>query len=271
MTRPSAVQAPAWVGAGGGHDTSLMAKALAGLFCAGATLALLTVALPRSQDFDEIGMLAVVGNAYVIAALLYRLADRLSPRMLRPALAWGSTLITAVAYFSAESPSPLVFFYLWVFLYASYFFTRPETIAQVVYVGAVYAALLAMAPPASGTAAWWVVGMGALVVAAVLIGAMRRRTDVLIEQLYDSARTDPLTGLLNRRGFRELLDRSSSAPGAARAASRWWSGTSTTSRRSTTAGATTSAMPRSSARPASWTRTSVSSTWSPASAARSSR
>jgi diguanylate cyclase (GGDEF)-like protein/putative nucleotidyltransferase with HDIG domain len=35
---------------------------------------------------------------------------------------------------------------------------------------------------------------------------MRRRTDVLIEQLYDAARTDPLTGLLNRRGFRELLD-----------------------------------------------------------------
>lgn len=206
MTRPSAVQAPAWVGAGGGHDTSLMAKALAGLFCAGATLALLTVVLPRSQDFDEIGMLAVVGNAYVIAALLYRLADRLSPRMLRPALAWGSTLITAVAYFSAESPSPLVFFYLWVFLYASYFFTRPETVAQVAYVGAAYAALLAMAPPASGTAAWWVVGMGALVVAAVLIGAMRRRTDVLIEQLYDAARTDPLTGLLNRRGFRDLLD-----------------------------------------------------------------
>lgn len=206
MTRLSAVQAPAWVGAGGGHDTSLMAKALAGLFCAGATLALLTVVLPRSQDFDEVGMLAVVGNAYVVAALLYGLADRLSPRMLRPALAWGSTLITAVAYFSAESPSPLIFFYLWVFLYASYFFTRPETIAQVVYVGAVYAALLAMAPPASGTAAWWVVGMGALVVAAVLIGAMRRRTDVLIEQLYDAARTDPLTGLLNRRGFRELLD-----------------------------------------------------------------
>lgn len=206
MTRPSAVQAPEWVGAGGGHDTSLMAKALAGLFCAGATLALLTVVLPRSQDFDEIGMLAVVGNAYVVAALLYRLADRLSPRTLRPVLAWGSTLITAVAYFSAQSPSPLIFFYLWVFLYASYFFTRPETIAQVVYVGAAYAALLAMAPPPTDTIAWWVVGMGALVVAAVLIGAMRRRTDVLIEQLYDSARTDPLTGLLNRRGFRELLD-----------------------------------------------------------------
>jgi hypothetical protein len=248
-----------------------MAKALAGLFCAGATLALLTVVLPRSQDFDEIGTLAVVGNAYVVAALLYGLADRLSPRMLRPALAWGSTLITAVAYFSAQSPSPLIFFYLWVFLYASYFFTRPETIAQVAYVGAAYAALLAVAPPTTGTIAWWVVGMGALVVAAVLIGAMRQRTDALIEQLYDAARADPLTGLLNRRGFRELLDLELERARRGEGCVAVVVGTSTTSRRSTTAAATTSATPRSSARPASWTRTGAGSTWPPASAARSSR
>ncbi len=194
------------MGAGAGHATDLMAKMLASLFFAGATLALLTMVLPRSEAFDAMGMLAVVANAYVVAALLYWRADRLSPATLRPALAWGSSLITAVAYFSAESPSPLVFFYLWVFLYASYFFTRPETIAQIAYVGVAYAALLAVSPPPTGTAAWWVVGMGTLVVAAILIGAMRGRTDVLIEQLYDAARTDPLTGLLNRRGFRDLLD-----------------------------------------------------------------
>jgi len=145
-----------------------MARVLASLFFAGATLALLTMVLPRSQAFDEIGMLAVVGNAYAVAAVLYRRADRLSPRMLRPALAWGSTLITAVAYFSAESPSPLVFFYLWVFLYASYFFTGRETVAQIAYVGVAYVALLAVSPPPTGTAAWWVVGMGTLVVAAIV-------------------------------------------------------------------------------------------------------
>jgi hypothetical protein len=56
-------------------------------------------------------------------------------------LAWGSTLITGVAYFSGESPSPLVFFYLWIFLYASYFLSRRETALQVGYVGLVYGAL----------------------------------------------------------------------------------------------------------------------------------
>jgi diguanylate cyclase (GGDEF)-like protein len=35
---------------------------------------------------------------------------------------------------------------------------------------------------------------------------MRGRVGSLIERLYDTARTDPLTDLPNRRGFRELLD-----------------------------------------------------------------
>lgn len=111
-----------------------------------------------------------------------------------------------MAYFSAERPSPLVFFYLWVFLYASYFFSRRETAAQVAFVGVAYGALLTVAPPPTGVAAWWVVGTGTLLVAAILVMALRDRSETLIAQLYDAARTDPLTELLNRRGFRELLD-----------------------------------------------------------------
>ena len=48
--------------------------------------------------------------------------------------------------------------------------------------------------------------MGTLLVAAILIQTMRERVELLIAQLYDAARTDPLTKLSNRRGFRELLD-----------------------------------------------------------------
>ena len=48
--------------------------------------------------------------------------------------------------------------------------------------------------------------MGTLLVAAILVRSMRERVEVLIARLYDAARTDPLTKLSNRRGFRELLD-----------------------------------------------------------------
>jgi diguanylate cyclase (GGDEF)-like protein/putative nucleotidyltransferase with HDIG domain len=186
--------------------TSVVARVLAALYVAGATLAALTAVLLHPGGADELGLWAIVANAYLVALALYWRARGLSPWTLRLALCWGSTLITGVAYFSEASPSPLVFFYLWVFLYASYFFTRTETAVQVGYVGVTYAALLVLRPPDSGVAAWWLVGMGTLLVAAVLVMAMRARVELLIARLYDAARTDPLTRLSNRRGFREQLD-----------------------------------------------------------------
>jgi diguanylate cyclase (GGDEF)-like protein/putative nucleotidyltransferase with HDIG domain len=187
-------------------DVRLMGRALASLFCAGASLALLTVILPHSSRANVAGLLIIVGIAYVVSGLLAWRAGALSVGALQVALAWGSTLITGVAYLSGQAPSPLVFFYLWIALYSAYFFGRRQAGFQIVYVGVAYGALLIAAPPHTAAPAWWVVGMGTLVVAAILIATMRARSEQLIEQLYEAARTDPLTGLLNRRGFRELLD-----------------------------------------------------------------
>ncbi len=191
---------------GASLQASLVAKVLAVLFAAGASLAALTVALPHPTRTNELGLLVIVANAYLVAGILYTQAAKLPAWTLQPTLAWGSTLITGVAYFSGESPSPLVFFYLWVFLYASYFFTSGQAAIQIVYVGVAYGALLAARPPVGGLPVWWLVGMGTLLVGAMVIIAMRARVELLIARLYDAARTDPLTKLSNRRGFREMLD-----------------------------------------------------------------
>jgi diguanylate cyclase (GGDEF)-like protein/putative nucleotidyltransferase with HDIG domain len=191
---------------GASLEASLVAKVLATLFAAGATLAALTVILPHPAAANELGLLAIIANAYFVALVLYTQAARLPAWSLQVTLAWGSTLITGVAYFSGESPSPLVFFYLWVFLYASYFFTHRQTALQIVYVGLAYGALLAVKAPLNAISAWWLVGMGTLLVGAMVIMVMRARVELLIRRLYDAARTDPLTKLVNRRGFRELLD-----------------------------------------------------------------
>jgi diguanylate cyclase (GGDEF)-like protein/putative nucleotidyltransferase with HDIG domain len=191
---------------GASFQTSLVARVLAVLFATGASLAALTVALPHPERTNELGLLAIVANAYLVAGALYIQAAKRPAWTLHPTLAWGSTLITGAAYFSGESPSPLVFFYLWVFLYASYFFTARQAAVQIVYVGVAYGALLAVRPPVGGLPAWWLVGMGTLLVGAMVIMAMRARVELLIARLYDAARTDPLTKLSNRRGFREQLD-----------------------------------------------------------------
>ena len=187
-------------------DSRLMTKVLAGLFAAGGTLALLTVALPHSRRANALALLLLVGAAYVTAgALLWRAGD-LPRKVLTLAVALGTLLITAVAYFSGESPSPLVLLYLWIFLYSACFLTTREMVGEIVCAGLAYALLLIARPPPAGIAEWWLVGMGALAVAAAVIAAMRERVEQLIRALYDAARTDPLTQLSNRRGFRELLD-----------------------------------------------------------------
>jgi hypothetical protein len=52
-------------------ERGVMAKALAAPFAAGATLAMLTIALPHSKRASDLGLLVIVGIAYVIAAALY--------------------------------------------------------------------------------------------------------------------------------------------------------------------------------------------------------
>ncbi len=191
---------------GGAFEARLRVRVLASLYLAGATLVLVTLALPHSAAASETGLLAVALNAYAVGGLLLWQASRLPARVLPFALAWGSVLITGVAWFSAEHPSPLVFFYLWIFLYSAYFFTRRVALAELILVGALYGALLLGRPPEAGAAAWWIVGIATMTIAAIVIHVMRAHVELLIARLSDAARTDPLTQLPNRRGFRELLD-----------------------------------------------------------------
>src|SRR5262249_47930919 len=57
-----------------------------------------------------------------------------------------------------------------------------------------------------GAAEQWVIGIGTVSIVALLVGGLRRGVAGLFARLADSARTDPQTELLNRRGFVELLE-----------------------------------------------------------------
>jgi diguanylate cyclase (GGDEF)-like protein/putative nucleotidyltransferase with HDIG domain len=189
-----------------GFQTRLAARVLAALFAAGASLATLTAVLPQTTGVNKPAMGALIVCAFVIATLSSWQARRASLGMLRVGACLGSTMITVGAYFSSVGSGSLSFLYLWVAMYASYFFTRRQAARQVAYVGLVYGVLLAAEPQSRAFATWWLVGMGSLVVASVLIIAMRERGELLIARMYDAARIDPQTELSNRRGFRELLD-----------------------------------------------------------------
>jgi diguanylate cyclase (GGDEF)-like protein/putative nucleotidyltransferase with HDIG domain len=191
----------------GAFEARIQVRVLASLYLAGATLVLLTIALPHAADARVPGLLAVAVSAYLIGALMLWRSERLPVRTLPLALAWGSVLVTAVAWFAAEDPSPLVFFYLWVFLFSTYFFSTPVALAEMAFAAALFGWLLLERPPEAGPAAWWSVGVATMSIAAIVTRLIRTHVDGLIAQLSDAARTDPHTQLPNRRGFRELLDR----------------------------------------------------------------
>jgi diguanylate cyclase (GGDEF)-like protein/putative nucleotidyltransferase with HDIG domain len=56
------------------------------------------------------------------------------------------------------------------------------------------------------SAAQWTIAFGTLVVATGLFGLLKDRLDGLIDRLTNAVKTDPLTGLLNRRGFEEAFE-----------------------------------------------------------------
>ncbi|MFL5816840.1 MAG: diguanylate cyclase [Conexibacter sp.] len=205
-SRMSAIPGVLDASPGGTFEARMRVRVLASFYLTGATLVLLTLVLPHAAGASETGLLAVALNAYAVGALLLWQAPRVPARLLPFALAWGSVLVTVVAWRSAEHPSPFVFFYLWIFLYAAYFFSPRTAIAQLLLVAVLYGALLLLRPPEAGASAWWSVGMATMAIAAIVIRVMRTHVELLIGRLSDAARTDPLTQLPNRRGFRELLD-----------------------------------------------------------------
>jgi diguanylate cyclase (GGDEF)-like protein/putative nucleotidyltransferase with HDIG domain len=202
---------PRLQGAAGSLDDlahgAMMARAIAFLFAAGATLTLAVLAaLPRPET-DVAGMLATAGVAYGAALVVLIRHARIAPRAYPWIVALGTLLITLGIHFRGTPTAAHELFYLWVILYSGYFLSRRATVAQVVFAVGGYAVVLQSAAHRSEHAPQeWMLTLGGLLVACVLIFAVRRHVDMTVGGLADAARTDALTGLLNRRGFEEAFE-----------------------------------------------------------------
>ena len=194
-----------------------MARSGAYLFGSGATLALIWLFLPVSGQVNTGAMLAMVGASYAMVALLIGGYDRI-PEWGFKAFLFGFTLIVSgMIYYSGKSDSPYSFFYVWAALYALYFFKSTDAARHVLFMGFCYAAVLVahhwsdhsigeFAIAVEDSAAQWTIAFGTLVVATGLFGLLKERLDGLIDRLTNAVKTDPLTGLLNRRGFEEAFE-----------------------------------------------------------------
>ena len=181
-----------------------MARTLGWFYVAGATLGGLSLVLPHSRGTDVVGVLAVVAIALVGGVLLMvgsnvrrrrrfpvpggrltadqrgRLLRRHHQQRLRLLLRLGRGRGVLL-----PQPSPR--------------YPPGAPGRRGVHLGA-------QPRPSDGLAEQrWLLTIGTAMVAGLLVAYQHDRIGALVHRLTDAARTDPLTGLLNRRGFEETF------------------------------------------------------------------
>jgi two-component system, cell cycle response regulator len=187
-----------------------MARTLAYLLAAGVALAFLSVAVPRSLSVPDVGVAGpIAAVAITVAALVAALVIR-GGLMLRRwpfqlALGGATTLVTTVLW--VEGPgSRYATAYVLIVLYAAYFFSRLQAGVQLVFASSSYAAVILDGHADGGDVSRWLLTVGVLGAASLLVFASKGRLEGVISRLEAAARTDVLTGLLNRRGFDEAFE-----------------------------------------------------------------
>ena len=185
---------------------AMMARASALLAAVAAVVCLVGVFVPGDAQFDDDVLLAAASGAALLGAVLLIVYDRLPRWAFHPIVFLGTAISTAAAYGwgseSAYGPLPFV----WVTLLAFYFFSRGPALVHLALMAAGYALALGLEDPSESPLDGWVATVVTLLVTGLFISVVRDRLAQLIGRLSDAAHRDPLTELLNRRGFQTTFD-----------------------------------------------------------------
>jgi diguanylate cyclase (GGDEF)-like protein/putative nucleotidyltransferase with HDIG domain len=183
-----------------------MASAGALFLATGAIFALISVLTPDAATNDEQLLLALAAVAAAMAAGLILVYDRLPIWVFHAGTLAGAALAGAAVYAwgseSAYGPLP----FLWVVLFAFYFFPLAAALVHMAAVAAAYAVALAAESPPGTQVDGWIAAVGTLLAAGLLVAALRHLLAGTIARLTEASHRDPLTGLLNRRGFEDTFD-----------------------------------------------------------------
>ena len=190
----------------GGRDRLVMARALGSLFFAGALVGFISLLLPRWHGTNELGIATICAIAMLVGVALTLERGRL-PGWAFPATCYGASLLIATAlYYGDRVDSAYSFYFVLVVMFAAYFLTRVQLVLQTLFIAVAYPVVTTILGGGAQSAQRWLLTVWTAVVVGAFIAILRRRMSGLIRRLSDAARTDPLTGLLNRRGFQAVFD-----------------------------------------------------------------
>jgi diguanylate cyclase (GGDEF)-like protein len=188
-------------------DTGLIARVIGVLYAAGAVLVTASLLLPHPSDSDDIGILAIAATAAIVAALLWVFAGRLSEWLLQVTIALGSALISLSIYFAGQ-PSAYVAMFIWVVLASGFFFPGRRTALQMAWLLTTYGIVLFSIPDTGySPVTRLLLSAIAFGTAAAIVSWLSLSINRRVEVSESRARTDPLTGIANRRWLDQELSR----------------------------------------------------------------
>ena len=162
----------------GNDERAAMAATLLLLFAAGTLLGLAGIPLSNGLSRNEkLAELAICDLAAGICLLIGFRWSRLSMAAFQLLLALGTVVITAATYFASGGPTDTEIFYIWVALYAAFFFSHRQAAVQVAFVGICYAVVLAVGSESGEEGARWLITMGSVIVTALLFGYIKQLLD----------------------------------------------------------------------------------------------
>lgn len=179
------------------------------LFAIAAFVLLLGLALPHQPQVDETGMLLVALASAALAAICGFGQARLPMWAYNVLTAVGTGIITLSLIFNGErhgaQSGQEELFYLWIAFGAAYFFTRVMTAVQVALVAVGFGIALLVIQPGDAALSRWLTVVALVAGAAIVVRLLSERIQTLLSEQRLVARTDYLTGLVNRRAFEESL------------------------------------------------------------------
>jgi diguanylate cyclase (GGDEF)-like protein len=189
------------------RDRLVMGRSLGSLFVAGALIGLVSLLLTTSSDTDLAAISTLCAVALVMGLTLILERGRL-PRWVFPGSCYAATvLISAALYFGDRPDSPYAFYFVLVAMFCAYFLSVRQLVLQTAFIAVAYPVVVNLLGAGGDDAAQrWLLTIWTVIVVGAFIAILRQRMNGLIERLSDAASTDPLTRLLNRRGFRDVFD-----------------------------------------------------------------
>ncbi len=182
----------------------------AAIYAGASVIGVVEEIIPGGQEVSDVPA--------AMALVLIPVCALLGPRLPRTALALlgpiGTALI-ALALATTSGYGDGAVLYMWPVLWMAYFFGTPGAAVICACTALAHGVALLAMPPGVGSLDRWIDVVVTVIVVAGVARSLAARNDRLVSELTAEARIDPLTGLLNRRGFAERLD-----PELARAAPR---------------------------------------------------